>query len=45
MLHGLRVVRDTDPAAKEGELLEELDALEYEAGLLYFDREDRSNHG
>ena len=37
MLHGLRVVRDTDPATRECVLLEELDALEYEAGLLYFD--------
>jgi len=30
-----KVVRETDPAAREGELLEELDALEYEAGLIY----------
>ena len=41
MLHGLRVVRDTtDPATREHELLEELDALEYEAGLLYSDGEN-----
>jgi hypothetical protein len=30
----VRVVQNTDPAAKESELLEEMDALEYEAGLL-----------
>jgi hypothetical protein len=36
----VRVVQNTDPAAKESELLEEMDALEYEAGLLYFQQED-----
>lgn len=34
--HG-RVV-DGDPATREGELLEELDALEFEAGLIEFPR-------
>ncbi len=36
-LRELRVVPDTDPCTREGELLEEMDALEYEAGLLYFE--------
>lgn len=42
-LRELRVVRDADPSTREGELLEEMDALEYEAGLLYFGEESRGN--
>ena len=40
-LRELRVVQDTDPSTREGELLEEMDALEHEAGLLYFGQEKR----
>jgi hypothetical protein len=40
-LRELRVVQDTDPSTREGELLKEMDALEYEAGLLYFGKESR----
>jgi hypothetical protein len=42
-LSELRVVQDTDPCTREGELLEEMDALEYEAGLLYFEEEKFGN--
>jgi hypothetical protein len=42
-LSELRVVPDTDPCTREGELLEEMDALEYEAGLLYFEEEKFGN--
>jgi hypothetical protein len=36
-------VPETDPCTREGELLEEMDALEYEAGLLYFEEEKFGN--
>jgi hypothetical protein len=42
-LRELRVVQGTDPASREGELLEEMDALEYEAGLLYFGEREPVN--
>ncbi len=42
-LSELGVVQDTDPSTREGELLEEMDALEYEAGLLYFEEEKFGN--
>jgi hypothetical protein len=35
-LRELRVVQETDPCTREGELLEEMDALEYEAGFAVF---------
>lgn len=31
-----KTTSDADPATREGELLEEQDALEYEAGGIYF---------
>ena len=35
------VVGDDDPALREAELLEELDELEYLAGIEYFDKRSR----
>lgn len=36
----LAALTDDERASREGELLEQLDALEYEAGLLYFQDRD-----
>ena len=35
-----RVTKDGDPATREGELLEELDALEFEVGEEYLRKRD-----
>jgi hypothetical protein len=37
------IALETDPCTREGELLEEMDTLEYEAGLLYFEEENFGN--
>ena len=40
-LRELKVVEATDPSTREGELLEEMDALEYKVGLLYSESRQR----
>lgn len=36
-IHDGKLIRGTDPATREGELLEEQDALEFELGQEYID--------